>query len=125
MALLKFKTLKANSADNKLVIFSYFSKRTGFDILCKFSLLSAENFTRLQSAKKELVIILKVGRLKPPLGFKQWFQPVKTALVSTPQIGQYWSIINSRMFFSYFSLKKHMKWVLVKIVHSVSAVWWP
>ena len=69
---LTFTTLLAISGDDKLVIFSYFSQKTGFDISCesspketicmkcqnlfsgkkkkKFSMSSAENFT--QSARR-------------------------------------------------------------------------
>ena len=35
--LLTFTTLWANSADDKMVVYSYFSEETGFDILCKLS----------------------------------------------------------------------------------------
>ena len=62
--MLTFTTLWAFSADDRLMIFSYFSQKTGFDISCKlfpffcflekkekyFKMLSAENFT--QSAKR-------------------------------------------------------------------------
>ena len=38
---LKFTTLWANSADNKLMIYFLFSQKTGFDIACKLSLMEA------------------------------------------------------------------------------------
>ena len=38
---LTFTTLQANSADKKLIIFSYFSQKTGFDISCKLSEIAA------------------------------------------------------------------------------------
>ena len=73
MASLIFTTLWANSAENKLMIFSYFSLKAGFDNSCKlsamekifhemsnpvflenFSMLSAEKFT--QSAEANLYL---------------------------------------------------------------------
>ena len=39
-------TLWANSADDKLMIFSYFSQKIGFDISCKLSLKCQNLFSR-------------------------------------------------------------------------------
>ena len=40
---LTFTTLWANSADNSWQYFSYFSQKTGFDILCKYNLDEMSN----------------------------------------------------------------------------------
>ena len=47
-----FTTLWANSTDDKLMIFSYFSQKIGFDISCKLPPTICMKYQNLSSEKK-------------------------------------------------------------------------